>query len=371
MRRMVNFDSGDGNDGKCDEGACNYGVKACSAFCSCQNETSGYNGDRFRVWHGIVKYEKGEIYYASIIPKSEDPNIQDNWTRDDNGAGEGPFLKRNLLFPTNITELGSSTFCDIDDQPFLIDKLEATSYKVSEQPVKSPGLINISTYADIGCSSTKCINPKTVVMSSQLGVEVLDITDQDTELGTCKAFFDHDDDTREFFCKRFDTFINVDLDIHYNLTASPLRENIYSRYDEVPDGWPNVNVGLGNTPSLDTLNDGEGFLNGDRCKMGNSTSPKFIYGMESRLDDLEDSPTTLSMNGTTGVSFQTTQTPYYFFFGLVPGKTALHKTVGKFFADKINEETLLGNGLEGGTSPTQPGGTEQSPASLLASCLNK
>ena len=231
-------------------------------------------------------------------------------------------------------------------------------------------MVNVSTYADFGCTSTKCINPKNVVLSSQLGIEVLDVSDQDTELGTCKAFFDHDDDTREFFCRRFDTFTNVDLDIHYNLPASPLRENIYSRYAEIPDNETDINIGLGLVGSSQdgTLNDGEGWLNGDKCKMGNSVSPKYIYGMNSTLTDLTDSPTELGIDG---VSWQTTQTPYYFFFGLVPGKTALHKMVGKFFADKINEETLLGNGLEGGTNPTQPGGTEQSPASLLASCLNK
>ena len=38
------------------------------------------------------------------------------------------------------------------------------------------------------------------------------------------------------------------------------------------------------------------------------------------------------------------QTPYYLYFGLVPGKTALHKTVGKFFADRINAVTLQGLG---------------------------
>ena len=45
-----------------------------------------------------------------------------------------------------------------------------------------------------------------------------------------------------------------------------------------------------------------------------------------------------------GIKFSRSQTPYYLYFGLVPGKTALHKTVGKFFADKINSVTLEGVG---------------------------
>ena len=42
------------------------------------------------------------------------------------------------------------------------------------------------------------------------------------------------------------------------------------------------------------------------------------------------------------IKFNRSQTPYFFYFGLIPGKTSLHKTVGKFFADKINAVTLQG-----------------------------
>jgi hypothetical protein len=37
-----------------------------------------------------------------------------------------------------------------------------------------------------------------------------------------------------------------------------------------------------------------------------------------------------------------TQTPYFLYFGLVPGKTALHRTVWQFFADLIDAVTLEG-----------------------------
>jgi hypothetical protein len=46
-----------------------------------------------------------------------------------------------------------------------------------------------------------------------------------------------------------------------------------------------------------------------------------------------------------GITFNRTQTPYYLYFGLVPGKTSLHKTVSLFFADKISATTLKGLGV--------------------------
>ena len=43
-----------------------------------------------------------------------------------------------------------------------------------------------------------------------------------------------------------------------------------------------------------------------------------------------------------GIKFSRTQTPYFLYFGLVPGKTALHRTVSQFFADLIDAVTLEG-----------------------------
>ena len=43
-----------------------------------------------------------------------------------------------------------------------------------------------------------------------------------------------------------------------------------------------------------------------------------------------------------GIKFSRTQTPYFLYFGLVPGKTALHRTVSQFFGDLIDAVTLEG-----------------------------
>jgi len=348
--------------GACAKGTCIPGVKACSAFCACKEEDLGLGYNTMEISHGIIKYEKGNIYYASIIPNKP--------TADYNGAElnaiyDGPFLKSTLLYPTNITELGSSTFCDIDDQPFLIDKLEPTTFKISEQPGGDKSTINVTTYADFGCNATKCINPKNVVVSSQIGIEVNDVTDQAHELETCESLFDHDEEIRGYFCRRFSTYTDPNHDISYAQPSTINRDNTYETYPEIPDNTPNLLVDLGD--DNDTINDGNGFTSGDLCKMKDG---KYIYGINYTTEILKDDPDSIN-ESVEGVSFRTSQTPYYFYFGLIPGKTALHKTVGKFFADKIDEETLAGIDDLDEPNPTQPGGTPQSAGALLKTCLNK
>ena len=349
--------------GACAKGTCIPGVKGCSAFCACKEKDLGLGYNTMEISHGIIKYEKGNIYYASIIPNKP--------TADYNGAElnaiyDGPFLKSTLLYPTNITELGSSTFCDIDDQPFLIDKLEPTTFKISEQPGGDKSTINVTTYADFGCNATKCINPKNVVVSSQIGIEVNDVTDQAHELETCESLFDHDEEIRGYFCRRFSTYTDPNHDISYAQPSTINRDNTYETYPEIPDNTPNLLVDLG-PMSGDTINDGNGFTSGDLCKMKDG---KYIYGINYNTEILKDDPDSIN-ESVEGVSFRTSQTPYYFYFGLIPGKTALHKTVGKFFADKIDEETLAGIDDLNEPNPTQPNGTPQSAGALLKTCLNK
>ena len=78
-----------------------------------------------------------------------------------------------------------------------------------------------------------------------------------------------------------------------------------------------------------------------------------------------------------GIRFNRSQTPYYLYFGLVPGRTALHKTVGKFFADKINAVTLEGVGQsDNATSETinnqnNINNNVTNPYSIYRTCLGQ
>ena len=76
-----------------------------------------------------------------------------------------------------------------------------------------------------------------------------------------------------------------------------------------------------------------------------------------------------------GIKFNRSQTPFYLYFGLLAGKTALHKTVGKFFADKINAVTLQGMGdskVEDTIhNQNNINNSVQSPYSIYRTCLGQ
>ena len=45
--------------------------------------------------------------------------------------------KGNLLLPTTIMELGSMTFCDIDNVPYVINQVRPTTFNVSYEDYKT------------------------------------------------------------------------------------------------------------------------------------------------------------------------------------------------------------------------------------------
>ena len=82
-------------------------------------------------------------------------------------------------------------------------------------------------------------------------------------------------------------------------------------------------------------------------------------------------------NSVKGIKFNRSQNPYYLYFGLVPGKTALHRTVSQFFGDIIDEVTLEGIGASNSTvseninnSPNINNGTDN-PFTVYRTCLGE
>lgn len=72
--------------------------------------------------------------------------------------------KRKLLFATNIIELGSMVSCDIDNEPFLVDNLEATTYQ------KDNGTNTLFNFND--CFSACPFNRNGIQLMSQAGIEI-------------------------------------------------------------------------------------------------------------------------------------------------------------------------------------------------------
>lgn len=403
------------------------GVSGCNLYCPCNNFDTVYDNYTDLIRHGLITWEDRKLYYSSIIRPSTSPYSDDDEFNNDE-------YKANLMLPTTITELGSTTFCDLDGAPFIMDTLQPTTFQVSMESTKykfdtsagsagnkvitdtldREGGLNLRAYVSLSCSLVECMNTFGIVNQSQIGVEMIDTNDIDVAVGPCYLRFSHDVDVREYFCRRFSGYKDGDLNVHY---IRPGGDDLDNKYDEYPemkltdgltyefDNSSLIGGLLGtNTPNEivpSEYNDNEFFVPGDACGFKKDTSGNvdYFYGLApGRTDTLTNFPNSnisfttnsndienidINENDFTdvadlkGIRFNRSQTPYHFYFGLVPGKTSLHKTVGKFFADKINTTTLQGMGL----SPDETSANEfgqnnirnqvDSPFSIMKTCLGQ
>ncbi len=365
--------------------------------------------------HGLISWYEGEIYYTPYMPVGD---LKENKAE----------YKANFLLPTTIMELGSMSFCDIDDVPFLINQVEPTTFKVSSEDFKTKinpnesdyldgikkeikkfddkkdSSLNLSAYIEFSCFSVVCANISGIVNQSQIGVEIIDKNDIGVEAGTCYLRFDHDEDLRQYFCRRFNGY-KSDRTFHHTNPYSNIDDNVYNTYPEITlnDGY-NLYYGLpDNGPTiLSEYNDGDSFISGDACGYNEQSGPDYFYGLApgatQNFINYPNSDTTNNANGTinfgnppieetvgdppndtnvSGIRFNRSQTPYHLYFGIVPGKTALHKTVSKFFADKINSVTLQGLGKSNSSvneninNTPKIGDGEQNNFTVYKTCLGE
>ena len=442
-----------GQASQCVIGACTWGACRCKAnnpACSSEDPNPCCNcnprSNKNNILHGIIKEKDGVLYYASINNRFQEVSPGGTGLTNITYNSIKSQYKSNLLFPTNICEVGSSVFCDIDEAPFIIDQLVPTTFSISEESEKfkeggqgsqagtfndpimleskerNSSNINIGAYVSFGMIGVKCLNTQATVTQSQIGVDTIDKTDLDMEIGKCMMWFDHDEDIREYFCRRFSGYKNKDLDVHYQRPGSTQYDNVYNTYPEVnPTVGDNYYQIDGGATQQGTINDGDSIIPGDRCGIqyssytytnsltpyGNTVanqigdidyfygvapgvttndgalSPIFptyggganAYGLGNYCQNLSPSINIdSSSNGgqeRRGINFGTSQTPYYFYFGILPGKTALHKVVAKYFADKIDKITLGKLTGEKRNNQSNFKNVVKNPLTLYKSCLGE
>ena len=388
-------------DDDCDNDSLESCIPGCAPDCGsngvapCIDIPEAWDNYKPIVEHGLVSWYEGEIYYTPYIPTNDFKHNNSEY-------------KANLLLPTTIMELGSMNYCDIDDVPFIMDQLEPTTFQVSTEEFKYKGgsqtsgysgpdnisgnaddgtliqinkledkkdaSLNLRAYVEFSCFGVVCANTLGTVNQSQIGVDLIDKNDIGIEIGTCFMRFEHDEDIREYFCRRFNGYKD-NLNFHHTRPGGIDTDNVYNTYPEITlvDGlagdktyyqMPDTGEVI-----LSEFNDTDAFIAGDGCgfKRNGNPIPDYFYGIApgftGEFINYPNGSTTIDFgNGTQGnlidevndddnqepgvygIRFNRSQTPYHLYFGLVPGKTALHKTVAKFFADKINAVTLQGLG---------------------------
>jgi hypothetical protein len=384
------------------------------------NETE-YNNFSKLINHGLISWADGSIYYTPYIPKGDVKYNSNEY-------------KANLMLPTTIMELGSSTYCDIDDIPFIMDVIPPTTFNVSYEDVKyklgtlqingTTGnrtilkfddkkdiSLNLRAYVELSCFKTVCINTSASVNQSQIGVDIIDKNDIGIEIGNCFLRFDHDEDIRSYFCKRFNGYQSSNLTFHHQRPGSLEFDNLYNTYPEITlsDGF-NLYYNLDGEQILSEYNDGDSFIPGDACGFKKTNgSGDYFYGLApgqtSSFINYPNGNQTINFNQTAqldgvdeinqisginivddfnngsnlinGIKFNRTQTPYFLYFGLVPGKTALHRTVSQFFGDLIDAVTLEGLNASNDTvseninnSPNINNGVDN-PFTVYRTCLGE
>jgi hypothetical protein len=107
--------------------------------------------------HGLIVEYEDNLYYSARY------DVEMN-TADPTSNSLDVCRKYLLLFATNIIELGSMVSCDLDGEPYLVDRLEATSYQ------KDDGTGTIVDFLD--CFTACPINRNGIQLMSQTGVEI-------------------------------------------------------------------------------------------------------------------------------------------------------------------------------------------------------
>jgi hypothetical protein len=177
------------------------------------------------------------------------------------------------------------------------------------------------------------------VNQSQIGVDIIDANDIGVAKGSCFMRFDHDEEVRSYFCKKFNGYKAKDLSFHHNRPGSIEFDNQYNIFPEIKvfDN-PKTYYDLPDVGIIESeYNDSESFIPGDACGYIDTITKKVDYfyslapGTTSKFINYPHGNQTLSFGNNNpnnfGISMNRTQTPYYLYFGLIPGKTSLHKTI--------------------------------------------
>jgi hypothetical protein len=112
--------------------------------------------------HGLIVEYEGNFYYSARY--DVEINTAEAGPPISGGKDLSVCDKYKLLFATNIIELGSMVSCDLDGEPYIIDRLEATSYQ------KDDGTGTLFDFFD--CFTACPINRNGIQLMSQAGVSI-------------------------------------------------------------------------------------------------------------------------------------------------------------------------------------------------------
>lgn len=113
---------------------------------------------------GFIAETSGFLYYSARNDVGTNPT---GVVADLGVLNNGTDGKKNLMFATNVIELGSSLTCDLDGKPYLVNNLVSTSYR------KDNGVGTLFNVTDCDADIFSEVNTSAIVLLSQAGTVVL------------------------------------------------------------------------------------------------------------------------------------------------------------------------------------------------------
>jgi len=234
---------------------------------------------------GVIVTYKDELFYAAR--HDVDINMLPS------GDTFTPLDKGKMLYPTNITDLGSMVRCDYFNRPFLIDQLEDTSFQEDEG--------NLTLYNPTDCYTVNAVNKKGFTLINQTGIDIVfssidtaPLTDIDGEIYTIDGTTNQND---------------LPDDDDQNGVIMFDRDNITLRK------WLCQNFNFYGVNGTYNLTDSSGYF----AHLVDSDGDILVTNIDSCSGFDDDTNPSMRVH------------PYYFYFGISQNKSALQKAREKYF----------------------------------------
>lgn len=167
---------------------------------------------------GLILERDDFLYYVSRHDVEANTSNPPDLTVDGDSDG-----KNQLLFATNIQPLGSILQCDPDGTPFIIDRMEATSYNERE------GFDDLFSFNGCNAVDPLTINEDLFLRNCQAGIDILSESEDDFPSTVIDA---NDTELREFLCESFgyynETFV-------YSSSTTTITDNDGNDFDIISD----------------------------------------------------------------------------------------------------------------------------------------
>lgn len=230
---------------------------------------------------GLITEYEGQLYYSARWDfGSNDPSVYPLVSSEE---------KKYLLYATNIAPLGTIRTCDIDGTPNILEYLQSTSYQIDE---------GLDTLFNFNCLRVQNVKSTALLVESQLGVDIT--LAQTSRIGSLVT--DDDDET-------------------YTITANPTGS--YPEKESTVDGI----LLLDREDALARQYLCENFPFYSLPRVYSTAS----YPQPPDLTLADDDGDIVSITTDQCTNFDTDSNlwkrmhPYYFYFGIRQGNTALDK----------------------------------------------